>query len=362
MAYLDDDDLDAPRGRPGRRGAAALDQRQIVVRRLIALGAGVLVVILLLLAVRGCLDARKERGFENYASDLGAIVNETNQLSENFFVRLRTPPQKSSPLNLEADIAADRGTAQSLLNRVEGLDTPDELAGAQENLVKSYELRLDALTGISEAIPTALGDEGSADAVDAITLDMRSLLASDVLFAEAVEEINEVFADQEVAVESADGGGVVPASIFLPEPVTQWIDDDQVALILNAFAADVDPVSGTHGLELVSASIDRTPLIAGSENSARLEDPLQIEAEVSNGGDQDEVDVVVSAEISGPTGVVEGEGIISRIEPGQVGEAELNFETPPPTDVLLSLEVTAQPVTGETLFDNNTLTYTVTFK
>jgi hypothetical protein len=65
MAYLDDDDLDSPSGGRGRRGADALDQRQIFVRRLIALGAGILVVILLLLAVRGCLDARKERGFEN---------------------------------------------------------------------------------------------------------------------------------------------------------------------------------------------------------------------------------------------------------------------------------------------------------
>jgi hypothetical protein len=191
---------------------------------------------------------------------------------------------------------------------------------------------------------------------------MRSLLASDVLFAEAVEEINDVFAEQEIAVEGVEGGGVVPASIFLPEPVTQWINDDELTVILNAFAADVGNVSGVHGLELVSASIDQKPLVAGSENTARLEDPLQVEAEVSNGGDQDESDVVVSGEISGPTGVVEGEGIITRIEPLQVGEAELTFDTPPPTDVPLTLEVTAQPVPGETLFDNNSLTYTVTFK
>lgn len=361
MAFLDDDELDpAPRGRSAAR-AGALDQRQIFMRRLIALGAGVLVVILLLLAVRGCLNARKERGFENYASDLGAIVNETNQLSESFFVRLQTPPQRSSPLKLEADIATDRGTAQSLLNRVRGLDTPDELVGAQENLVKSYELRADALTGISEAIPTALGDEGRAEAIDAIALDMRSLLASDVLFAEASEEINTTFAEEEIPPPEGEEG-VVPASIFLPEPVSQWIDDDEVRVILIAFAAEVEPVSGVHGLELVSASINRTPLVAGSENTARLEEPLEIGAEVTNGGDSDEVDVVVSAEISGPTGTVEGEGVITRIKPGEVGDAEIRFEGAPPTRTPLTLEVTAQSVPGETLFDNNTLTYTVTFK
>jgi hypothetical protein len=54
-------------------------------RRLIALGVGALVVVLLLLAVKGCLNARKERGFENYASDLSSIVVNSNQLSAEFF-------------------------------------------------------------------------------------------------------------------------------------------------------------------------------------------------------------------------------------------------------------------------------------
>ena len=360
LAFLDDDELDPAPRRRGAPRAPALDQRQIFTRRVIALGAGVLVVILLLLAVRGCLNARKERGFENYASDLSSIVNETNQLSESFFTRLKTPPQRSSPLNLEAAIAADRGTAQTLLGRVEGLDAPDELSEAQADLVKAYELRADALTGISEAIPTALGQEGREEAVDQIVLDMRSLLAGDVLFGAATAEINEVFAAEEIAVEGQEDG-VVPASIFLPEPVSQWIEDDQLRLILSTFAADVEAVSGVHGLELVSASIDRTPLIAGSENTVKLEEPLEIAAEVTNAGESDEVDVVVGAEISGPTGVIEGEGIITRIEPGQVGDAEITFEDSPPTDTPLTLEVTAQAVPGEELFDNNTLTYTVTF-
>ena len=143
---------------------------------------------------------------------------------------------------------------------------------------------------------------------------MRSLLASDVLFGEAVEEINQVFADEEIAVEEVEGGGVVPGSIFLPEPVSQWIDDDELSVILSAFASAAEPVSGVHGLELLSVSIDDTTLVAGEENSTRLRDPLEITAEVTNGGDTDEVDVVVGAEIAGPTGIVEGEGVITRIQ------------------------------------------------
>ena len=62
-------------------------------RRVIALGVGVLILILLLLGVRGCLNARKERGFENYVSDLDGIVDQSNQLSQEFFGRLEDPPR-----------------------------------------------------------------------------------------------------------------------------------------------------------------------------------------------------------------------------------------------------------------------------
>ena len=324
-------------------------------RRLVALGAGILILILVLLGIRGCLNARKERGFENYASDLSAIVTQANQLAQNFFTRLQNPPEKSSPLNLEADIAADRGTAQGLLDRVEGLDTPDELAEAQQDLVKSFQLRRDALADVADQIPTALGQEGRTDAIDAIASDMRTLLASDVLYGRAQGSTTQVLKDEGIDAKVDD-------SVFLPEPVADWLDDNQLTLILNAFVEGAGQCSGTHGLELSSVTVDKTPLIAGSENTLQVSTPLRLNAEVSNGGDADEVDVPVTADLSGPTGVIEGEGAITRIGPGEIGNATVTFSEDPSTDTPLSLEVNAGPVPCETLLDNNTLTYTVTFK
>ena len=49
-------------------------------RRLFALVIGAVVLVLLLFAIRGCLDARKERSFENYLRDLSALVSTSNQL------------------------------------------------------------------------------------------------------------------------------------------------------------------------------------------------------------------------------------------------------------------------------------------
>jgi hypothetical protein len=59
LSFLDEDDpyASAATEPPDRLGPPDRD-RQILVRRLIAVAAGLLVVILLILGVRGCLDAR----------------------------------------------------------------------------------------------------------------------------------------------------------------------------------------------------------------------------------------------------------------------------------------------------------------
>ena len=57
---------------------------------------GVVVLVLLLFAIRGCLDARKERSFENYLRDLSALVTTSNQLSSEFFDRFQDPGDLTS--------------------------------------------------------------------------------------------------------------------------------------------------------------------------------------------------------------------------------------------------------------------------
>ena len=53
----------------------------------------------------------KTRSFENYVSDLRAVTAQTNQLSGDFFGKL-SDPGNASPLEFEAEIATDRGTAR----------------------------------------------------------------------------------------------------------------------------------------------------------------------------------------------------------------------------------------------------------
>jgi len=326
-----------------------------MLRRVIALGVGVLLIILLLLAVKGCLNARKERGFENYSSDLKSIVEQSNQLSSEFFNRLEDPPANTDPLNLEAQIASDRGSAEGLLQRVENLDVPDELSNAQTELVQAYELRRDALAGIADDIPTALGDEGRADAINRIAEDMRAFLASDVLFARAREDIDQVLADQGVA-------GEIPDSVFLPEPVDRWLDHLQLTTVLSTFAGTAGAADGVHGLALLSTSIDKTQLTADADTTVSLgKDAPSITVQVQNQGDQEEKEVTVSYSLSGGAAPLEGETTIARLDASGIDEASLTLDDLPEKGVPLTLEVEVLPVPGEEVADNNAATYTVTF-
>ena len=354
MAFLDEDELQ-PAGRgSGPRRPGSERQRQLMTRRLIALGIGVLVIILLLLAVKGCLNARKQRGFENYASDLSAIVVNSNQLSTEFFKRLTEPPNNTDEQQLEAQISTDRGTAETLLRRLQDLDAPGEVSDAQNELIEAFELRADGLAGISDEVATALATgPDRSQAVDGIVNNMKGFLASDVLYARAQDAINTELSKQDVST-------TIPDSVFLPE-IDRWLDNIQVINTLNAFASGTG--TGIHGVGLLSTEIDKTPLTAGAETTVPLgNDPPVIKVSVENQGDTAEKGVTVSYKLTGGALPLEGEASIDKLDSGGNTEVQLTLDDLPEASTPLTLVIDVLPVPGEENSTNNTATYTVTFQ
>lgn len=325
----------------------------MMTRRVIALGVGVLVVVLLLLAVKGCLNARKERGFENYASDLSSIVTQSNQLSSEFFKRLEDPPANTDELQLEAQIASDRGSADGLLERVQALSAPDEIADAQVELVQAFELRRDGLAGIADDIAVALGTTGRSEAIDRMVDDMKGFLASDVLYARAQADIRVELSNQGIST-------TIPDSAFLPEPVDRWIDRLQLYNAINAFASGTG--DGSHGLALLSTEIDKTTLTAGVDNPVPLgNDPPEITIEVQNQGETAESEVTVSYSLSGGAVPMEGEDSVAKLDSQGITDVTIVLPDVPEVDTPLTLVVDVLPVPGEEDSANNEATYTVTF-
>ena len=326
-------------------------------RRAIGIAVIIGVLILIILGIKGCLDARKTRSFENYVSDLRAITTQTDQLSGDFFGKL-SDPGTASPLEFEAEIATDRGTAENLAGRVNALDTPGELNDAQNELELAYNLRAQALSGISSQISTALGNPGPerTKAITSITDYMQYFLASDVLYKQAQDQTDTELSDQGIDEQA-------PASVFMTDP-TRWLDPLQVASALSAISSK-NATPGSHGVAIVQTTVKPGNAVLSPDTPTTVSGgtgPPEIDVEVSNQGSATEKGVGVSYSLTGGPQTIEGTTTIGTIAAGGVQTAALPIHPQPQKNVELTLEVTVLPVPGETITTNNRSTYQLTFR
>jgi hypothetical protein len=364
LAFLDEDDSlppvatdpDDPSRVPPER------QRVFMARRLGAVAVGILILILLVLGIRGCLNARKERAFENYARDLSTIVGESQQLSNEFFDRFNDPGNLTA-LNFETEIRSDRSQADGLVSRVESLDPPGDLDGAQDDVVSSFELRADGLGGIADNVGAALSDDTDARdaALTKMTLNMEDFLASDVLYRHASDEINAVLKDEGI-------GESVPKSNFFPAdedtgiPDVEWLDDTTLSEKLAGISGTEQNVSGVHGLGITAVLIDGVQLSQDTTNTVTVQGTPEVEVQVNNQGDSDESDIPVQVSTSGGDQSSEGEETIDKIAPGETQSVNVPLDPAPSSGDQVTLDVKVETVLGEQVADNNEFTTEVSFE
>jgi CARDB len=344
---------DSLASRPGRRPRPPRrpERQQILLRRGLALGAGLLILILIVLGVRGCLNARKHRALSDYARNVTQIVDETNQTSKSLFGKL-SDPGKLSVTEFVAEVNADRSAMDNYVSRVDSLDTPGDMGSAQRALEMVYELRGAAMTQIADRMSTALGDVGSKKATEAIAKQMSVLAASDVVYAEVARpEIDGVLANN--GIESDD----VPKSVFVPDG-TKWLDESAIGAALGSVSGSSggSATPGVHGLGLLSTSINGTELAAEESTAVVAEETPEVEIQVQNQGESTENGITVSVTVDGNTLT----GDISSIEAGATETVTIPLTPAPKGEV--TLEVEAEPVPGEEVSENNEASYTVVFE
>lgn len=346
------EDSPAPRPERRQRRQPRPERQQILLRRGLALGAGLLILILIVLGIRGCLNARADRALRDYAQDVTQIVEETQQTSESFFGKLGDPGGLSVT-EFVAEVDADRSAMESYAGRIDSLDTPGDMGSAQSNLELVYNLRASAMATIAEKMRTALGDAGAEKAMTAITNQVRMLAASDVIYsAVARPEINGVLTDN--GIEEDD----VPASVFVPDGI-EWLDESAISEALGAVdGASGAVTSGVHGLGLIGTSVNGTELVAEAPTTVTTEgETPEVEVQVQNQGESTESGVTVTVTVNGDNALQQD---ISSIEAGETESVTIPL-TPTPSGET-TLEVEAEPVPGEQVSDNNEATYTVVFE
>jgi hypothetical protein len=322
-----------------------------VIRRALALGAGLVILILIVLGVKGCLNARKHRALSDYARNVTQIVQETEQISKGFFSKLADPGELSVT-EFNSSVSADRSAIDNFASRVDGLNAPGDMGHAQSSLELVYELRSGAMNEIADQISTALGDVGSQKATAAIAEQMEKLMASDVVYQNIVRhEIDRVLEDNGIE------GDNVPESVFLPEG-TKWLEESTVTAALSGVSGATGAATpGVHGLGLLGTAINGTELVQDSTTAVSAEETPEVEVEVQNQGESTENGVTVSVSVTG-SGTVDQ--TISSVGAGEAQTVAIPLVPAPPGKATLEVEVHSVP--GEQVTSNNEATYTVEFE
>ena len=356
MSFLDQTDEPVRRRRRRPPGGPSVDRQTLLIRRTLAVVAGLIVLILLVLGIRGCLDARKEEAMQNYVTDANELVRQSNSGGRRLFRVLQGPGGQDQAVNTENALNGERVASSGLVDQARDLDVPDELSTAQRYLVETLELRRDGVAGIANAVPQALADQERRQSTQRVSQMMRVFSASDVIYrVRYVPNVERALDEEEVAAEEP------VQSQFLPD--TEWLDPsfvaDQVAGIRSGGGDDDQAAApGLHGNGLGTVTLGGVALVPGGSATVPLTGDVAFEVQVSNQGENTETDVPVRVTVGDATSAEE---TIDEIAAGETETVSIPLDEQPPTGENVPVEVEVEPVPGEEMTDNNTGDFTVIF-
>jgi hypothetical protein len=328
-----------------------------MVRRRIAVGVGLVALIVVALLVKSCMNSGREEALREYNRDAGRLVGESDrQVARPFFATLAGASGKS-PLDVEAAVATQRVLAQEQAGRARGLSVPGEMDGAQRYLTLVLDLREEGLAKIAALVRTALGGQGKR-ASTLIAGDMEMFLTSDVIWSQRTAPLIQ----QALA---ADGihGETTAGTQFLPN--LGWLDPETVMGRLTGQSGSSGQsgtlAPGTHGSALTGVSVGSTTLeaepavnhIAGGANPT-------FTVNVEDSGSNSETDVKVEVAVTAGGKQFKASKTIEKTEPGATVSADIPVEGVP-QGVASRISVYIQPVPGETNVENNKGSYLAVF-
>jgi CARDB protein len=344
-----------------------VDRQTLMARRAIAVVAGVVVLILLVLGIRGCLSARKERAFKDYVRDSAALVQESRQQSDELFGLLRNPGDQT-PVDLQNSVNGLRVQAEKLVDRAKGIDHPDQVNGAQRYLVETLDFRRDGFGAIADALPTALGDTGRSAATARIAAQMQNFLASDVIYTQRfVPNLQDALKREHLLDDVPLPDEIArPKAGFLPD--IDWLRPttvaDRIARIRGGGGGGGTAATpGLHGTGLGTVTVKPSgkTLTRGQAVDIPVSDNLAFEVQIQNQGENDERDVSVKVSVTGAGKPISVEQRLDTIAAGASKTVTIPLATKVPTGKAVTIKVEISPVSGEKKTDNNKASFPAIF-
>ena len=329
-----------------------------MVRRSIALVAGVIVLILLVLGVRSCLNTRSENAIKDYSNDSAELLRASKLEGDQLFKLLEGEGGTDQATAIINQLNAYSVDSSELVDRANRLDVPGDLDDAQSELLEVLELRRDGFADITDALQVALGDQQRREGSDDVAKQMQVFLASDIIDTQRFRpDLFDVLREKDLPAPD------LPQNGFVPD--IQWLQPDFVADQVNALRTGTggggEAAPGLHGNGVAGVTLGGIALTPGGNASVQLSGDLAFEIQVQNQGENTENDVVVSVTVGDGGDADTQEETIDTIAPGELKTVTIPLSKQPPTGQNVPIKVEVKPVPGEQKTDNNTFDATVIF-
>jgi hypothetical protein len=328
-----------------------------MVRRRVAAGVGVVLLIVIVLVVNGCLKSQRIQGLKDYNRNVSLIATESDeQVSHPLFSALAGAAGKAA-LSVEVQVDQLRIQAQGLATRARGLGVPGEMAAAQRNLLLALDLRVEGLTKVAALLPTALGGQGKS-ASTPIAGDMELFLASDVIYSQRVAPLI-----QQTLTSNGVQGLSTASTRFLPN--LGWLEPATALARLSgqatSSAQNGQTVTGNHGSALKGVSVGANSLAAGETlNHISGGGSPTFTVQVENSGEFAETNVTVGVTVTAGGKQFKASHAIAKTEAGKTVSVDIPV-TGIPLGVASKIEVKIEGVPGENDLENNKNTYLAIF-
>jgi len=330
-----------------------------MVRRLVAAGAGLVVLLLLVFAFRGCLNSRKDTAYRDYVREVSDLMRESDTVSGNLF-RVLSSPDNASDVQIENQLNAFSGQSDQLLERAGQLDHPGELNGAQQYLEETLKFRRDGVSAIARQLPSAIAQRGDQkQGTQQVAASMQNFLASDVIYqTRALPTLRSALEERKLGDEQ------LPRSKFLPNP--DWVVPatvaDRVGKLGGGGANDANAAPGLHGTGIASSTLGGQALTpGGAAANIAASSNLTMVVQVANQGENTETDAKVSVTIGRGGDQIRAQKTLDTIAAGETKPVEIPITDPPPTGQNVPVTVDIAKVAGEQKLDNNKASYSAIF-
>jgi len=330
-------------------------------RRLIAVGAAIVVILILVVGVKGCLDSQTSSQLKEFNRKSSQLVADSDsQVGKAFFKAIQGASTKP-PTDVQDNVNQLAVLAGEQVKQAQRLEAPDSLKSAKDNLVQTMQLRRDGVASIALDLQTAVSRNStdSQKAVTQIAADMRAFDASDVIYTLYVApKVTKALDDDGIAVGA--GGEQVAKTAFLPS--WKWLDPAYVTQQLGSSSGASGTASpGTHGHSLDSVSAGGQQLLTDTTNSVPGSPPPAFAVSFTNGGSADESNVTITVKVEGGPSPITATKVVARSAAGQQQTIQVPLGSAPPIGQQVTVTVTISSVAGESNSDNNTLSFPVSF-